>query len=155
MKTIKNKHEKNFILRKVLFLRYGTEEPALEAKPIVTLGIVAELLRLPYEKVKWMVRQHFTKKKLAVQRESIQPPKLNPSKLHRSERVTLATVNQNELNYLLNPDNMQMQAHLSLTERGKLFHRQFPNRVIKPKHLSKILKFNGFRFKKVKTKNMP
>ena len=93
MKYIKNKHEKNFILRKVLFLRYGTEEPALDAKPIVTLVIVAELLRLPYEKVKWMVRQHFTKKKLAVQRESIQPPKLNPSRLHRSERVTLATVN--------------------------------------------------------------
>ena len=48
-----------------------------------------------------------------------------------------------------------MQAHLSLTERGKLFHRQFPNRVIKPKHMSKILKLNGFKFKKVKTKNMP
>ena len=106
MKYIKNKQEKNFILRKVLFLRYGTEEPALDAKPIVTLGIVAELLRLPYEKVKWMVRHHFAQKKLSVQRESIQPPKLNPSKLHRSERVTLATVNQNELNYLLNPDNM-------------------------------------------------
>ena len=59
MKTIKNKQEKNFILRKVLFLRYGTEEPALEAKPIVSLGIVAELLCLPYEKVKWMVRHHF------------------------------------------------------------------------------------------------
>ena len=71
MKYIKNKQEKNFILRKVLFLRYGTEEPALDAKPIVTLGIVAELLRLPYEKVKWMVRQHFTQKKLSVQRESI------------------------------------------------------------------------------------
>ena len=27
--------------------------------------------------------------------------------------------------------------------------------MIKPKHLSKILKFNGFKFKKVKTKNMP
>ena len=71
MKTIISKQEKSFILRKVLFLRYGTEEPAVEAKPIVTLGIVAELLRIPYEKVKWMVRQYFTKKKQLIQRESI------------------------------------------------------------------------------------
>ena len=123
MKTIGSKQEKSYTLRKVLFLRYGTEEPALDAKPIVSLGIVAELLRLPYEKVKWMVRHHFAKKKLLVQRESIQPPKLNPSRLHRSERVTLATVNQRELNYLLDPVNMQIQTHLSLTERGRLFHR--------------------------------
>ena len=50
---------------------------------------------------------------------------------------------------------MQDQAHLSLTERAKLFHRQFPNRVIQPKHYSKILKFNGYKFKRVKTKNVP
>ena len=107
----------------MLFLRYGIEGPALDAKPIITLGIVAELLRMPYEKAKWLVRHYFARKKLLIQRESIQPPKLNPSKLHRSERVTLATVNQRELDYLLNPENMQAQAHLSLTERGRLFHR--------------------------------
>ena len=56
MKTILSNQEKSFILRKVLFLRYGTEEPDLEAKPIVSVGIVAELLRMPLEKVKWMVR---------------------------------------------------------------------------------------------------
>ena len=50
---------------------------------------------------------------------------------------------------------MRTQAHLSLTQRAKLFHRQFPNRVIKPKDYSKILKFHGFKYKKVKTKNMP
>ena len=50
---------------------------------------------------------------------------------------------------------MKAQAHLSLTERAKLFHRQFPNRVIKPKHYSRILKFHGYRYKKVKTKNVP
>ena len=71
MKTIISKNEKSFILRKVLFLRYGTEQPDLEAKPIVSIGIVAELLHMPLEKVKWMVRQHFNKKKQLVQRESI------------------------------------------------------------------------------------
>jgi len=55
----------------VLFLRYGTEQPDLEAKPIVSIGIVAELLLMPLEKVKWMVRQYFNKKKELVQRESI------------------------------------------------------------------------------------
>lgn len=44
---------------------------------------------------------------------------------------------------------------MSLTERAKLFHRQFPNRTLKPKDYSRILKFNGYKFKKVKTKNMP
>ena len=155
MKTIINKQERSFILRKVLFLRYGTEEPAQDAKPIISVGIVADLLHMPLEKVKWMVRHHFAKKKLLIQRESIQPPKLNPSRLHRSERVTLATVNRKELTYLMKPDTIRAQAHLSLTLRAKLFHRQFPNRTIKPKHYSKILKFNGFKFKKVKTKNMP
>ena len=155
MKTIASKQEKSFVLRKVLFLRYGTEEPALDAKPIVSVSLVAELLRMPLEKVKWMVRQHFNKKKELVQRESIQPPKLNPSKLHRSERVTLATVTQRELNFILDPESMHTQAHLSLAERARLFHRQFPNRVIKPRHYSRILKFNGFKFKKVKTKNKP
>ena len=63
MKTIATKQDKSFVLRKVLFLRYGTEEPALDAKPIVSVSLVAELLRMPLEKVKWMVRQHFNKKK--------------------------------------------------------------------------------------------
>ena len=107
MKTIINKHDKSFTLRRVLFLRYGTEEPALDAKPIVSVGFVANLLRMQYEKVKWMIRQHFAKKKLLNQRESIQPPKLNPSKLHRSERVTLATVKNEEQDYLMNPDTIQ------------------------------------------------
>ena len=40
----------------MLFLRYGTEQPDLEAKPIVSIGIAAELLHMPLEKVKWMVR---------------------------------------------------------------------------------------------------
>ena len=58
MKIVKNKHERDLNLRKVLFLRYGTEEPALEAKPIVSIGIVAELLRMPYERAKWLVRHY-------------------------------------------------------------------------------------------------
>ena len=65
MKIIVNtsKSQKEFARRKVLFLRYGTEEPALNAKPIISMGIVAELLHLPLEKVKWIVRQYFNKKK--------------------------------------------------------------------------------------------
>jgi len=115
MKTIISNQEKSFTLRKVLFLRYGTEEPAQDAKPIISVGIVADLLHIPFEKVRWIVRQHFAQKKLLIQRESIQPPKLNPTVLHRSERVTLATVNRKELTYLLDPDTIHTQAHLSLT----------------------------------------
>ena len=65
MKTF-NKHERSFVLRRVLFLRYGTEEPALDAKPIVSVGFVANLLHFPTEKVKWMVRQYFAKKRLEI-----------------------------------------------------------------------------------------
>ena len=65
MKTITNfdKNEKAFLLWKVLFMRYGTEEPAIDSKPIISMGIVAGLLHLPLEKIKWMVRQYFNKKK--------------------------------------------------------------------------------------------
>ena len=67
MKTITNfdKNEKAFLLWKVLFMRYGTEEPAIDSKPIISMGIVAGLLHLPLEKIKWMVRQYFNKKKQA------------------------------------------------------------------------------------------
>ncbi len=106
MKTIDNLAQ-NIAFRRVLFLRYGTEEPSIGARPIVSLGFVANLLRMPYEKVKWMVRQYFDKKKSANNRESIQPPKLNPSKLHKSERVTLANIRKEERDYLLNPVQMQ------------------------------------------------
>ena len=58
MKTITN-HQRNFVLRKVLFLRYGTEEPAPDAKPIVSVGIVANLLHIPFEKLKWIIRYYF------------------------------------------------------------------------------------------------
>ena len=39
MKLIVNtsKSQKEFARRKVLFLRYGTEEPALNAKPIISI----------------------------------------------------------------------------------------------------------------------
>ena len=56
MRTVKNQHEREFLTRKVLFLRYGTEDPSQEAKPIVSVSFVANLLRLPLERVKWMVR---------------------------------------------------------------------------------------------------
>ena len=97
MKFVTDKHGREFLVRKILFLRYGTETPMLSAKPILSMGSVADLLKLPHEKVKWMVRHHFVKKKeREMARESIQPPKLNPSRLHRSERVTLATVKADE-----------------------------------------------------------
>ena len=37
MKTIISNQEKSFTLRKVLFLRYGTEDPAKDAKPIISV----------------------------------------------------------------------------------------------------------------------
>lgn len=55
MKSLDNL-TRNMALRKILFLRYGTEQPNPDAKPIVSLGFVANLVRMPYEKVKWMVR---------------------------------------------------------------------------------------------------
>ena len=91
MKLIR-KQEKDITLRKVLFLRYGTEKARIDSKPIISLGIVANLIHMPYEKIKWMVRKYFENLKRVNNRESIQPPTLNPSKLHKTERVTLATV---------------------------------------------------------------
>ena len=55
--------ERQYDTRRILFLRYGTENPIVGAKPIISLGIVANLLRMDYEKVKWMVRSFFSKKK--------------------------------------------------------------------------------------------
>ena len=88
-----NSPQRQFDTRKIIFLWYGTENPIVGAKPIISLGIVANLVKMPYEKVKWMVRSYFNKKKQrANPKESIQPPKLNPPKLHKSEKVTLVTI---------------------------------------------------------------
>lgn len=56
---------------------------------------------------------------------------------------------------MCDPNTLREQAHLSLKDRAKLFHRKFPDRVIKPKDYSKILKWNGIKRKKVRTINMP
>ena len=125
------------------------------AKPILSLAFVAKLLLVPFEKARWMVRQHFAKKREGMYRVSIQPPKLNPKELHVSERVTLERITEEERNYICNQDTLHEQAHLSLKDRSKLFHRQFPNRVIRPWEYSRVMKWNGIRQKKVKTKNMP
>ena len=54
------KQDRHFLLRKALFLRYGRETNNLKKKeldpPILTIGIVAKLLKIPEQQLKDMIR---------------------------------------------------------------------------------------------------
>ena len=85
----------------------------------------------------------------------MQPPKLNPKKVHLSERVTLWTATKEEIDYITSQYTLRDQAALTLKERCQMFHRQFPNRVIRPKELSRIMKSSGITNKTIKTVSAP
>ena len=65
------------------------------------------------------------------------------------------TATKEEIEYITSQYTLQMQAPLNLSERCKLFHRNFPNRVVKPKELSKIMKSCGITNKCIKTVSAP
>ena len=76
------KHDRQFLLRKALFLRYGFEITIDQKKeelgqPILPVAIVAKLLKVPEQQLRDLIKQHF-KNVEKQNRVSLQPPKLNP-----------------------------------------------------------------------------
>ena len=95
---------------------------------------------MPLEVLKWMERKYF------------RPKKIEPTE---TTKVTVKNITPDEILFLIHNTTLYNQAILSLQKRSTMFHRQFPNRRIKPRVISVIYKYFGIKKKKVKVQNIP
>ena len=121
----------------MLYLRFSTYEPnqAAKPKPLLPMTLVSDLLKVPLEVLKLMKRKYFSPKV---------PEATDITK------VTVKNITPDEILFLIHNTTLYNQAILSLQKRCIMFHRQFPNRRIKPRVISKIYKYFGIKKKKVK-----
>ena len=126
----------------MLYLRFSTYEPnqAAKPKPLLPMTLVSDLLKVPLEVLKWMERKYFSPKV---------PEATDITK------VTVKNITPDEILFLIHNTTLNNQAILSLHKRAQMFHRQFTNRRIKPRVISKIYRYFGITKKKVKVQNIP
>ena len=104
------------------------------------MTLVSDLLKVPLEVLKWMERKYFSPKV---------PEATDITK------VTVKNITPDEILFLIHNTTLYNQAILSNHKRAQMFHRQFTNRRIKPRVISKIYRYFGITKKKVKVQNIP
>jgi hypothetical protein len=84
----------DYLMRRVLYIRYGREDPTPSTPPLVSYSFVASLLSICSSKASSLAYRYF--RNLDVQgRFSLQPPKLN-SKPSIYSRVTIENLKDEE-----------------------------------------------------------
>ena len=75
------------------------------------MSIIAELLKVPVEKLKWLHRKYFSK---SSERSEKQKDQTN---------VTVRNITPEEILFLINQHTLKVHAVLSLAKRSIMFHR--------------------------------
>jgi hypothetical protein len=140
------------LVRRTLYLRYGTEHPRKGARALLPCSVVAHLLKRSIGSIQHLIRSHF--KPPAQRSSSVTPPKykVRPNK---GSRVTPENIMPEEFRWLVDADNLQQMAHLSLEARCLLFHRQFPDRWLSRHRMGFIMRQAGLSKKKIAIRRMP
>lgn len=139
-----------FLLRRLLFLRYGRSDPAKKPKPpaLLSLATVAQILGISLNRVAWLDRTYFSDNEAV--RRSIRPPTMNTMPGEGLATVVSEdNVTDSELQYLLDEETLRLWAPLTLPERCVRFHRRFPDRILRPKLLGKLMRQAGCKKKKI------
>ena len=113
------------------------------------MSLVSEMLKIPLDTLKWMEWKYFNPKAKACDSDESDFPLLNAEPTNAT-KVTVKNMTPDEILFLIHNTTLHNQAILSLQKRCIMFHRQFPNRRIKPRVISKIYKYFGIKKKKVK-----
>jgi hypothetical protein len=142
-------------MREALYLRYGTESPCIgrPPPPLLSVKTAARLMKISRSSFDWLMHLYFEAKELT-NRESISPPKFK-AKPSKNTKVTAGNILLEEVEYIIDPDNLQSWAHLSITGRCIHFHRRFNNRRIDRHTYSVVMRRAGLSRKKVLIKNIP
>ena len=97
-----------FLLRRLLFLRYGCADPVKKPKPraLLSLSLVAQMLGLSINRVAWLDRAYFCDKETV--RRSLRPPTMNtrPGDGHAT-LVSEDNVSEEELHFLLDEETLR------------------------------------------------
>ena len=125
--------------KQLLFLRYGKDEVDPQDRPpaLLSLQVVAQLMQVPRERVAWLHRRYFASSEK--ERLSTIVPKLNAA-ARPHQKVSLLNVTDEEVKFICSQENQVACSHLSLKSRCIFFHRQFPDRWIKPRAMSKVIR---------------
>ena len=144
MKYQRIKDPNELILRKALFLAFGTDEVDNQKTPhqLLSWKMVSKFLKQPYAKVIKLKREFFNPKK--------QQPKKPPGKVPtlqvfeasplKASQVTCANITEEEVAFITDRQTLREWAPLSLFVRCSMFHRRFPNRRISSQVLTKVMK---------------
>ena len=92
-------------------LRYGTDNPTIESKPILNIKVIAQTLKLS---------SYYVTKLLGLASAEASTDILRgPGRTQKLKRKHLV--------YITNPNTLNRWAGFSLAERVKMFHRRFPD----------------------------
>ncbi len=115
----------------LLLLRYGNTQASIKDQPILNLKAVAHIAGASITQTAAIIKQGLQARALG------QPiPRRSRSK-----------VTADHIDYLVSTDTLRAWSHLSLEQRVKYFHRQFPDITISPFTLWSIYRKHGIKYK--------
>ena len=120
-------------LRKAaLLIRFRTARPTIKSRKYVSYKTISPVLKLTQNEV-----QHICRKALMPKRT------LTSKQLVRK-------LNQEHIDFLINPKTLEHWAGLTMKQRTVYFHRQFTNKRIAVTSLRRLYLKHGLRCKKVR-----
>ena len=117
---------------------------------------VAKIMKVPYDIILRLKRNFFgeNKPKPSITKRITRSAARNLSP-YPASLVTMATITDEELNFLTSKTTIREWAPYSLMVRCNLFHRRFPDRRISASTLRKVMIGMGFKMKIIKVINAP
>ena len=115
-----------------LMLRFRTTQPIWKSYKYLTYKVIAKTLNLTYNEVQYICRKSFKAKKII------------------SQKKKLYKLDQQHFDFLLNHKTLELWAGLTMKERTKLFHRNFPDKRVSVSSLRRLYIKNKMKRKKVR-----
>ncbi|TNV74642.1 hypothetical protein FGO68_gene16122 [Halteria grandinella] len=119
------------LLEYLSLLRYGTTDRFHQRKPLLNCTSIAKIVQLKPSTVQYLIKVY--------QRPALQVAPLFNRRLLR--------LRKHHIEFLTSEDTLRAWAHLSLKQRAKLAHRQFPEVKFSSSSLQRLYKKHGIRFK--------
>jgi len=121
-----------------LLIRYRTTNPSVKTRKYNSYRAIARVLNLTIYEVQHICRKAITQNKM-----------ISGDQLARK-------LDQEHIDFLINPRQLEIWSGLTMKHRTILFHRQFPDKRIAVTSLRRLYLKNGIKRKKVRQeKAMP
>ena len=128
-----------YLERRCLYFRYGRDDPDPNnlPEPILPVPVIASLLGIQKMQPYYIIKRYIKRGK-EEGRQSIDAPTFFARPGKRA-KVTNWSITAEEFEFITSTETLRNWAPYSMQQRCVMFHRQFPNRQIRPQIMRKIM----------------